>query len=69
MEIKDFLELVLGAGSGYATIVTKDNAGQPTVQKFFSYPDEFEEMCEYASNRAGHDVYFSPILFHEQRQY
>jgi hypothetical protein len=68
MEIKDFLELVLGAGSGYATIVTKDNAGQPTVQKFFSYPDEFEEMCEYATNRSGHDVYFSPILFHEQRR-
>lgn len=68
MDIKNFLETVLGVGSGYATIVTKDNAGQPTVQKFFSYPDEMEEMCRYAEARAGHDVYFSPILFHEQRR-
>jgi hypothetical protein len=68
MDIKNFLETVLGIGSGYATIVTKDNAGQPTVQKFFSYPDEMEEMCRYAAARAGHDVYFSPILFHEQRR-
>jgi hypothetical protein len=68
MEIKDFLDMVLGTGSGYATVVTKDNAGQPTVQKFFSYPDEMEEMCRYAEARAGHDVYFSPILFHEQRR-
>ena len=29
MEVKDFLDMVLGTGSGYATVVTKDNAGQP----------------------------------------
>ena len=68
MEIKDFLESVLGLGSGYATIVTKDSNGQPTVQKFFSYPDELDEMCEYAESKATQDVYFSPILFHEQRR-
>lgn len=68
MEIKDFLESVLGTGSGYATIVTKDSNGQPTVQKFFSYPDELDEMCDYAESKAAQDVYFSPILFHEQRR-
>lgn len=68
MEIKDFLESVLGVGSGYATIVIKDSNGQPTVQKFFSYPDELDEMCEYAESKAAQDVYFSPILFHEQRR-
>lgn len=68
MEIKDFLELVLGSGAGYATIVTKDNAGQPTVQKFFSYPDELDEMVSYAESKSTHDVYFSPILFHETRR-
>lgn len=68
METKDFLESVLGIGAGYATIVTKDGNGQPTVQKFFSYPDEIDEMVAYAGQFSEQDVYFSPILFHEQRR-
>lgn len=68
METKDFLESVLGMGAGYATIVTKDGNGQPTVQKFFSYPDEIDEMVAYAGQFEDQDVYFSPILFHEQRR-
>jgi hypothetical protein len=68
METKDFLESVLGMGAGYATIVTKDGNGQPTVQKFFSYPDEVDEMVAYAGQFEDQDVYFSPILFHEERR-
>lgn len=68
METKDFLETVLGNGAGYATIVTKDARGIPTVQKFFSYPDEIDEMAEYASAHKAEDVYFSPILYYEERR-
>ena len=68
MKIREFIETIFGAGSGYATIVTKDSNGQPTVQKFFSYPDELEEMVAYAQANESRDVYFSPILFHEQRR-
>lgn len=68
MEIRDFLEGILGEAGGYATIVTKDAWGNPTVQKFFSYPDELDEMSEYAKSKAQSDVYFSPILFHEERR-
>lgn len=68
METKDFLETILGHGAGYGTIVTKDGRGVPTVQKFFSYPDELEEMAEYATLYKGEDVYFSPILFYEERR-
>lgn len=68
MEIKDFLETVLGHGAGYATIVTKDGRGVPTVQKFFSYPDEVDEMAEYAQKHQNEDVYFSPILYYEERR-
>ena len=68
MEIKDFLETVLGHGAGYATIVTKDGRGVPTVQKFFSYPDEVDEMTEYAEKHKNEDVYFSPILYYEERR-
>lgn len=68
MEIKDFLESVLGSGSGYATIVTKDARGVPTVQKFFSYPDELDQMVDYATSMKDEDVYFSPILYYEERR-
>ncbi len=68
MEIKDFLETVLGHGAGYATVVTKDGRGVPTVQKFFSYPDEVDEMAEYARQYKNEDVYFSPILYYEERR-
>lgn len=68
MEIKDFLETIFGDGAGYATIVTKDAHGNPTVQKFFSYPDEINEMVEYANRFQNEDVYFSPILFYEERR-
>jgi hypothetical protein len=68
MEIKDFLEGVLGSGAGYATIVTKDGRGVPTVQKFFSYPDDLDAMVAYAELHAEEDVYFSPILYYEERR-
>lgn len=68
MKPKDFLETVLGEDAGYATIVTKDPSGNPTVQKFFSYPDELQEMSEYAESKSDGDVYFSPILFYEERR-
>ena len=68
MQAGEFLETVLGSGSGYATLVTKDSKGVPTVQKFFSYPDEVEEMSAYAERFKDEDVYFSPILYYEQRR-
>lgn len=68
MEAKDFLETILGNGAGYATLVTKDGKGVPTVQKFYSYPDELDEMVEYANARTDEDVYFSPILYYEERR-
>ena len=68
MKAQDFLETILGDGAGYATIVTKDARGIPTIQKFFSYPDEIEEMAEYAIEHKNEDVYFSPIVYYEQRR-
>lgn len=68
LDIKDFVETIYGNGSGYATVVTKDAHGNPTVQKFFSYPDEVDEMVEYSKQRADSDVYFSPIMYYEQRR-
>ncbi len=68
MNKKEFLEYILGEGAGYATIVTKDFSGNPTIQKFFSYPDELDEMVEYAESKSGEDIYFSPIKFYEERR-
>jgi hypothetical protein len=68
LEKREFLEGVLGEAAGYATIVTKDAWGNPTVQKFFSYPDEIEEMVKWSDANSASDVYFSPILFYEERR-
>lgn len=68
METKEFLETILGNGAGYATIVTKDGKGVPTIQKYFSYPDEIDEMTDWALKHASEDVYFSPIIYYEQRR-
>lgn len=68
MQIRDFFEAIFGDGAGYATIVTKDARNNPTVQKFFSYPDEIDEMVLYAEKFKDEDVYFSPILFYEERR-
>jgi hypothetical protein len=38
------------------------------VQKFFSYPDEIDEMVAYADRFKSEDVYISPILYYEERR-
>jgi hypothetical protein len=68
VEAKDFLETIFGSGAGYATLVTKDGKGVPTVQKFYSYPDELDNMLAYISERTTEDVYYSPILYYEERR-
>ena len=68
MEIKDFFEAIYGDGAGYATLVIRDARNNPTVQKFFSYPDEIDEMVEYSEKFKDEDVYVSPILFYEERR-
>lgn len=68
MDARSFFESVFGDGAGYATIVTMDPRRNPTVQKFFSYPDELDEMVSYSDKHSEEDVYFSPILFYEQRR-
>jgi hypothetical protein len=68
MDSRVFFESVFGEGAGYATIVTMDARRNPTVQKFFNYPDELDLMVAYVEKFVNEDVYFSPILFHEQRR-
>jgi hypothetical protein len=68
MDSRVFFESVFGEGAGYATIVTMDARRNPTVQKFFNYPDELDSMVDYVERFVNEDVYFSPILFHEQRR-
>jgi hypothetical protein len=68
MDSRVFFESVFGEGAGYATIVTMDARKNPTVQKFFNYPAELDLMVDYVEKFVNEDVYFSPILFHEQRR-
>jgi hypothetical protein len=68
MDSRVFFESVFGEGAGYATVVTMDARKNPTVQKFFDYPSELDLMVDYVEKFVNEDVYFSPILFHEQRR-
>lgn len=68
MKARDFFESIFEQGMGYATVVTKDNNGQPTVQKWFSYPEQLQEMVDYSEKHEDQDVYFSPILFSDKRR-
>lgn len=68
MDSRVFFESVFGEGAGYATIVTMDARKNPTVQKFFNYPSELDLIVDYVEKFVNEDVYFSPILFHEQRR-
>jgi hypothetical protein len=68
MDSRVFFESVFGEGAGYATIVTMDARKNPTVQKFFNYPAELDLIVDYVEKFVNEDVYFSPILFHEQRR-
>jgi len=68
LDSRIFFESVFGDGTGFATIVTMDQRKNPTVQKFFDYPTQLDSMVEYVERFIEEDVYFSPILFHEERR-
>jgi hypothetical protein len=68
MKTGDFLEAIYGDSRGLATVVTRGFSGDLTDQKFFEYPQQKEEMIALATQKAGDDVYYSPILFNAPRR-
>lgn len=64
--MKDFLELIYGDGEGYACISLNDSQGNPTHDRYFQLPAEFDSMVAYAERNKHKDVYFTPALMNEK---
>ncbi|ACY35940.1 hypothetical protein CMP1-44 [Clavibacter phage CMP1] len=64
--LRDFLAAHWGDARGFATIWHRPVAGPGNPlnkQMWFQYPEEFDELVEYAESIADKDVYASPSLF------
>lgn len=70
--MKSFLEAILGSQTGNAFVSRasgKNTNGKPniTIHKSFRYPQQLDEMVAYAKQYADEDVYFSPLIYGEQK--
>lgn len=64
--MKDFLSIIYGEGEGWACITIRDANGAPTIDRYFSYPQDLEKMVAYAERNAHKDVYFTPALMNDR---
>lgn len=64
--MRDFLRLVYGEGEGWACITIRDAQGNPTIDRYFKYPTDFEKMVTYAERNSHKDVYFTPALMNDK---
>ena len=64
--MKDFLKLLYGEGEGWACITIRDAQGNPTIDRYFKYPADFERMAAYAERNSHKDVYFTPALMNDK---
>lgn len=61
--MKDLFEAIYGEQRGKACIVRNDVHGVPTVNKFFSYPDDLDAIVAYCEKHSHENVYFTPTLW------
>lgn len=64
--MKDFLRLIYGEGEGWACITIRDAQGNPTIDRYFKYPADFEKMVAYAERNSHKDVYYAPALMNDK---
>ena len=62
-ESSEFLDLLWGGLQGRAVIALRDAKGAPSIQRFFSWPEQREQLLAYVGKYTEQDVYTSPCLF------
>lgn len=67
-----FITTVLGSASGYAFVSrasgkTAQGKLNINIHETFHYPDQLDEMVEYASKHVSEDLYLSPLLYGDKR--
>lgn len=63
IEASEFLNLLWGGLQGRAVIAIRDSKGAPSIQRFFSWPEQSEQLLAHVAKHADTDVYTSPCLF------
>lgn len=63
---REFFETILGNNEGWAVIVLPDRNGKPTHDFWFNYPEQVEDMADFAWSNEQSDVWFSTSLFSEK---
>ena len=68
--IREFFEFVYGELAGEAPLVRLNSQGEASRDKWFSYPEQLDEMVEFVEEHSGEDVYFTPTLMraHSRRK-
>lgn len=70
-EVHQFITTILQDQSGWVVCGLMDRAGprgRLTIQKDFYYPDNLEDMIEWATQFQAQDVYMSPIIYGDMRK-
>lgn len=70
-EIHQFVTTILGEQSGWVVCGLMDRAGpkgQLKIQKDFFYPDNVEDLVEWAASHQNEDIYLSPLLYGDMRK-
>lgn len=69
--IHQFFTTILGEQSGWVVCGLMDQAGprgQLNRQIDFQYPDQLEDMVEWAESHGNEDAYISPLIYGEMRK-
>lgn len=69
--IRDFIETVLGDAKGRASIWYRPKPGAKSPierQKWFSYPEQVEQMAQFAAQLKDKDVYLPVAVFNEDKR-
>lgn len=62
-QFEKFFGLIYGESSGNVAIVTLDDDGTPSSQRWFGWPEQKKAVARYAAVRESEDVYLSVGLF------
>lgn len=66
-QTEEFFRFLHRDNKGLAVIALLGGSGQLTNQKFFSWPEQAEQLLKYCAANAGKDVYTSGTLFRGTR--
>ena len=67
-EIRDFFETHYEGTEGYIAIVTKNDDGDLSSERWFPWPEQKTRMVKYCAIRADEDVYVSTCVFSSERR-